>query len=124
MESKSPEQERFRYNLFQFQAAKGMSEVELSRSIGRCDSYIQSLSSGKNTPRFSSFIELSRVLEREPIEFFLEAQQSDYLIKTIHLMEAMPETDKEAMLRFAEQLTKARTSASDADTEKENNSDR
>lgn len=98
------EQALFRENLFRFQSEKGLSEVKLSQAIGKSNSYIQSISSKKNMPRFSTFIAMCDVLNREPIEFFLQGESNDYLLETIHIAESLNEYDQRRLLEYAEQL--------------------
>ncbi|GEM_PF-4133457 len=98
------EQALFRENLFRFQTEKGYSEIKLSQTIGKCNSYIQSISSGKNMPRFNTFIEICRVLKKDPIEFFLQGENNDYLIDTLHIAETFSEHDKQKLKEFAKQL--------------------
>lgn len=98
------EQALFRENLFKFQSDKGYSEVKLSQAIGKSNSYIQSISSGKNMPRFNTFIDICNVLDKDPIEFFLQGENNDYLLDTIHIAETLNERDKHQLRELAERL--------------------
>ena len=69
----------FRQNLYNFHVEAGYSECSLSKTIDKSAGYIQSISSGRNLPSFSSFMDICEVTHREPAEFFLDSDTKVFL---------------------------------------------
>lgn len=49
---------------------KNVSEYQMSLDLGRNKTYIQSITSGRNLPKMSHFLEICEYLEVTPKEFF------------------------------------------------------
>lgn len=99
MKTVQEERDHFRKKLYQFQQEQNLSEYALSHGLGKCDSYIQSISSGKNMPSFTAFIELCHFLKKEPEEFF-EQETSDLRENCIRILKNLPEDKLSEVLRF------------------------
>lgn len=105
MKSAAEERERFRRKLYRFQQEQNLSEYALSHGIGKCDSYIQSISSGKNMPSFAAFIEICRFLNKEPGDFF-EAEETELRGRCEKLLREIPEDKLAEVLEFLKSAAK------------------
>lgn len=56
---------------------KNISEYRLSTEIGKCKTYIQSISSGKSLPSLEVFFDLCEYFEITPEEFFAESAATE-----------------------------------------------
>lgn len=49
---------------------KNVSEYQLSLDLGHCQSYIQSITSGRNLPSMNAFLDICTYFDITPAEFF------------------------------------------------------
>lgn len=105
MKTINEEREHFRDKLYEFQQLKNLSEYALSHELGKCDSYIQSISSGKNMPSFTAFIEICRVCNKEPYEFFLPEELDNETAKScLHELKGVPQEQMAQVIEYLKQL--------------------
>lgn len=62
--------ELFRRRLAELIAQKGVSEVQMSRDLGRSKGYVQSLTSGRAMPTMKVFFQICDYLRLSPAQFF------------------------------------------------------
>lgn len=62
---------------------KGISEYKLSLELGRSQSYIQSISSGRVLPSMDAFIDICNYFDITPIEFFDPDIKNPTLLRSI-----------------------------------------
>lgn len=56
---------------------KNISEYRLSMEIGKCKTYIQTISSGRSLPSFEAFFDLCEYFEMTPEEFFTKSAATE-----------------------------------------------
>ncbi len=56
---------------------KNISEYRLSMEIGKCKTYIQTISSGRSLPSFEAFFDLCEYFEMTPEEFFTKSATTE-----------------------------------------------
>jgi len=78
-----------RERITQLRLAKGVSEREMSLSIGMCESYIRNITSTRALPSMPSFLNICEYFKITPAEFF----ESDLKIPNIS-KEAMRELER------------------------------
>lgn len=62
---------------------KNISEYQLSLDLGHSQGYIQSITSGRNLPSMSSFLDICAYFDITPSEFFDSTINNPSLIKNI-----------------------------------------
>ena len=63
---------------------KNISEYQLSLDLGHSQGYIQSITSGRNLPSMSAFLDICVYFEITPSEFFDPTINNPSLIKSIN----------------------------------------
>lgn len=64
------DEKRFQTRLVELIAQKGVSEVQMSRDLGRSKGYVQSLTSGRAMPTMKAFFQICDYLRLSPAQFF------------------------------------------------------
>ncbi len=73
---------------------KNISEYQLSLDLGRCQGYIQSISSGRTMPSMTAFFEICEYFEITPQEFFDKELHNPTLLKsTVENVKKLSEND-------------------------------
>lgn len=90
---------------------KDVSESALSRAIGKNNTYIQGITSGKSYPSMKSFMDICRYFDITPKEFFSEEQSTEELLSPIRrelkaLIKVLPEEDIELLVQVAKRMLK------------------
>lgn len=62
---------------------KNISEYQLSLDLGHCQGYIQSITSGRNLPSMSAFLEMYTYFDITPTEFFDPTNKNPSLLRSI-----------------------------------------
>lgn len=62
---------------------KNISEYQLSLDLGHSQSYIQSITSGRNLPSMNAFLEICAYFDITPSEFFDSTINDPSLIKNV-----------------------------------------
>lgn len=78
-----------RERLTSLRLEKNISEYRLSMEIGKCKTYMQTISSGKSLPSFEAFFDLCDYFEITPAEFFAESGDSEQLRRVRHKLNAL-----------------------------------
>lgn len=89
-----------REKLTNLRLEKDISEYHLSTEIGKCRTYMQTISSGKSLPSFEAFFDLCDYFKITPAEFFTESKDSEQLRRIRHKLSSLTPED----LYLAEQL--------------------
>lgn len=90
---------------------QNISEYHLSTEIGRCKTYIQSISSGKSLPSFESFFDLCDYFEITPAEFFTESAATKQQRRIQHKLNALSPEDLDLLEQLLDRLSKNRLGA-------------
>lgn len=72
---------------------KNISEYRLSLEIGKCKTYIQTISSGKSLPSFEAFFDLCEYFEMTPEEFFTKSAATEQQRRIQHKMSGLSRED-------------------------------
>ena len=88
-----------------------MSESALSRAIGKNNTYIQGITSGKSYPSMKSFMDICSYFEISPKEFFSEELPAEKLLSPTRrelkeLIKALSEDDIVLLLQMAKRMLK------------------
>ena len=71
----------FRKRLTELRIKKGISEYELSRSLGHSRGYIYNITSGKSLPPLSEFFSICEYFDVTPSQFFDDKVEQPILIQ-------------------------------------------
>lgn len=93
-----------RERLTSLRLEKNISEYRLSTEIGKCKTYIQTISSGKSLPSFEAFFDLCDYFEMTPAEFFTESADSEQLRRIRHKLNSLSCEDLELIERLLDRL--------------------
>lgn len=85
-----------RFRLLALLNKKDISEYQLSLDLGRCQSYIHSITSGRNLPSMDAFFDICEFFDITPGEFFDEELKDPTLIHEI--MKKIKKLDEEDLL--------------------------
>ncbi len=102
------EMERFlRERITQLRLKSDLSEYQLSLELGKCKTYIQSISSGKAMPSLGAFFEICVFFHLTPEQFFATVEEDAEQLRSIYgLVGSFPESDlkllEALLLRFKE----------------------
>ncbi len=77
---------------------KGVSEVEMSFTLGRSKTYIWNIASHKSYPQMASFFDICELLEVTPAEFF-EPSATPENIELLKMFNSLTQEDKRVMMR-------------------------
>lgn len=82
-----------REKLTSLRLERDISEYRLSTDIGKCRTYMQTISSGKSLPSFEAFFDLCDYFEITPAEFFTESEDSEQLRRIRHKLSDLSHED-------------------------------
>lgn len=90
---------------------RDVSEAVLSRAIGKNNTYIQGITSGKAYPSMRSFLDICRYFDITPKEFFSENLPTEELLSPVwremkELMKILPEEDIGLLVQIAKRMLK------------------
>ena len=90
---------------------KDVSESALSRAIGKNNTYIQGITSGKSYPSMKSFMDICSYFEISPKEFFSEELPAEKLLSPTRrelkeLIKALSEDDIVLLLQMPKRMLK------------------
>lgn len=72
-----------RDRITQLRLDHNLSEYQLSLSLGKCKTYIQSISSGKSLPAMEPFFDICDYFDMTPAEFFNESPEDSAQLRRI-----------------------------------------
>lgn len=85
---------------------KNLSEYQLSLEIGKCKTYIQSITSGKSLPSFDAFFDLCEYFQLTPEEFFSQDSCSSRQRRRIRRkLDALAPEDLELVEQLLDRLS-------------------
>lgn len=87
-------EEFIRNRITELRMKKGVSEYQMSLSLGQNRSYIQAISSGRALPSMKQFLNICDYLEITPLQFFDSEEHNPQLIrKALDGMRKMSDDD-------------------------------
>lgn len=98
-----------RERLTSLRLEKNISEYRLSTEIGKCKTYIQTISSGKSLPSFEAFFDLCDYFEMTPAEFFTESADSEQLRRIRNKLNSLSCEDLELIELLLDRLLRNAT---------------
>jgi len=89
---------------------KGVSELRMSRDLGRSDGYIHHIASGKSLPSMTEFLNICDYLGITPEAFFNERTASPILFqKIVDELPGLPEDDLLMIISIINRIKKSTT---------------
>lgn len=87
-------------------AGKYLSEKQLSRDIGKSDSYLSTLNSNKTLPSMKTIIRLCEYFDISLFDFFLEEEDNPVFARTLYReLRQCSEDDRELITKLIHSLS-------------------
>ena len=99
----------FKDRVTQLRLRRNISEMRMSRELGKSRSYVWHLSSGNTLPGMAQFFRLCDYFDVEPWEFFAPTQEiSDRVLRLSHTVDALSEEEFAAVERMIDLFLQAK----------------
>ena len=93
----------------QLRIKKGISAKRMSHFIGRNDTYINNIESGKSLPSLNNLFKICDYLNITPLQFFdAEEQNPEKLNEIIKALKSLNDRQLNLILELAKEMTKTR----------------
>ena len=101
-------EEFIRNRIDELRMKKNLSEYQLGLALGKSQGYIQSITSGRNLPSMSAFLDICAYFEITPAEFFdPEIKSNDLFHSVLNHMKMLSEEDLMLLSMVLERITKS-----------------
>ena len=88
---------------------KGISELKMSRDLGRSDGYIHHIAAGKALPSMAEFLNICEYFDITPEAFFNERASSPILVqKIVDELPSLAEDDLLMLISLISKIKKAK----------------
>ncbi len=104
---KDTDMEFIRDRIAQLREKQNMSEYELSQKMGHHQTYIQNVVTGKSRLPHTELMEICRIFNITPEQFFSKKIENPILVQEIvEEVKGMPEQDQHLMLQVARRINR------------------